>query len=153
MIVLWRALLATASLAGAVALAYTVLSLQYSWGTMAQPGTGFYPFWVGVAFVASAAGVGWEALRDRPGELVQWPRGIPLVRVVGVIAISAGYMVLLVIAGHAIAAAVATLSLMTLMGVRRLLWTVPFAVVVGIATSFLFIDLLGVPLPSGLLFG
>ena len=152
MTVLWRALLVTASLAAAVALAYTVISLQYAWGTMAQPGTGFYPFWVGVAFIASAVGVGWEAVKERPAEPVQWPGGVPLVRVIGVVGISAAYMVLLVMAGHALAGGVATWAFMRLMGVRHLLWTTLFAIVVGLATAFLFIDLLGVPLPSGIVF-
>lgn len=152
MTVLWRALLVSAGVAAAVALAYTLLSLQYRWGTLAQPGSGFFPFWVGVLFIVAAAGVAWEALSERPAETIEWPRGVELARVVAIAAIAIGYAVLLVLVGHAIAGASAAFAVMMVMGIRRWWLAAALAVAVGVGSAYLFTDLLGVPLPAGVVF-
>lgn len=148
-----RALLITAAVASAVALAYTVLSFQYPWGTLAQPGTGFLPFAVGVLFFISAAGVAWEALAKRPDEPIDWPRGSGLRRVVAVAAIAIGYLVLVGSLGHVVTSTLVAFGLMMLMGARRVLPIAALAVAMGVGSTYLFVDVLGVPLPGGALLG
>lgn len=147
-----RALLITAGVAATVALAYTLLSLQYRWGTMSQPGTAFYPFWIGIFFLTTAVGVGWEAWRDTSMEAIDWPRGQSVMRVLAVVGASIGYAILLVLVGHAVAATAVAFGLMTVMGARRYVVTGALALVVGFGSAFLFIDVLSVPLPPGVLF-
>ena len=146
------ALLITAGVAAALALAYTLLSLQYRWGTMSQPGTAFYPFWIGVFFLATAVGVAWEAWRDPSIGAIDWPRGQGLIRVAAVVGASVGYALMLVLVGHAMAATVVAFGLMTVMGARRFLITGALALAVGFGSALLFIDVLSVPLPPGILF-
>lgn len=152
MTILWRALVAVAGLAAVTALAYTALSLQYRWGTMAQPGTGFFPFWVGVLLLAASLGVAYEAVTERPADIVEWPGRAGIVRVSSVAVVAVGYSILLVMIGHGIAASVAAWALMTVMGERRWWITVPIALFVGFGSAYLFADVLGVPLPPGMVF-
>lgn len=153
MTALSRPLLITAAVAGGVAIVYTLLSFQYPWGTLAQPGTGFLPFLIGVLFLASAAGVAWEALVRRPDEAVEWPHGVALVRVFAVVAIAIGYLLVVSSLGHAVTSSLVTFGLMVLMGARRLPLLAALAVTTGAGSTFLFVDLLGVPLPGGPLLG
>ncbi len=132
---------------------YLVVTVGYSRGTMASPGPGLYPLFIGVfLFVASAGTVLGIRSKAAQGQ-VDWPRGRGLWRVVSITAAGVMYVVLLPYSGHGIAAVVVTLIALQAMG--GLGWPLKIGLTIAIALGsyYLFNVLLNVPLPRGIWFG
>jgi putative tricarboxylic transport membrane protein len=120
------------------------------WGTTG-PGSGFFPFWLGLAMAALAALLLVRAVRaTEPGPA--WvPRGRGLVRFVGVLGASVAFVVLMPWLGMVMT------TVLFLVGILRLLeghsW--PAAVGIAVATAAanwaIFTWWLRVPFPTGVL--
>jgi putative tricarboxylic transport membrane protein len=124
---------------------------NYKYWTATGPGSGFFPFWLGLAMAVLAALLLVRAAREtEPG--ADWlPRGRGAVRFLGVLAGVVAFLVLLPWLGMAVT------TLLFLVGILRLLerhsW--PAAVTIALGTAVVnwavFAWWLQVPFPTGVL--
>jgi putative tricarboxylic transport membrane protein len=135
---------------GLLALAYLIEAHRYSWGTTAQPGPGLYPTLVGLLLLASAGAVAREAWQRRPEPDADWPVGPARLRVIALLAPTAGYVVALPYLGHPVAGTLLTLAVLHTMGTRRWVVKIAGALAIGVGSHYVFAKLLGVPLPTGI---
>jgi hypothetical protein len=130
---------------------YLVETLRYPRGTAAQPGPGLYPILVAVTLIVACLGVAletWLERPQRPAEAV-WPEAAARLRTGAILLAGLGYIVLLTVLGHMIAGTLALLVVFRVMEMRRW-WTAGVvAVSMAVLSYFLFVTLLGVPLPRG----
>jgi putative tricarboxylic transport membrane protein len=145
-----RDLFAAGAGGAVLALAYLIEAHRYSWGTPAQPGPGLYPTLVGMLVLVSAAAVALEAWRRRPEPDPDWPVGPRRLRVIALLAATAGYVFLLPYLGHPVAGTLLTLAVLHTMGMRRWPAKIGVALAIGIGSHYIFARLLGVPLPTGI---
>lgn len=148
-----RALLGTLIVAMLLAVAYLAEAMRYPRGTMAQPGPGLFPLAVGALMLIAALGTGLEARSRKTWEEMDWPRGSDALRVLGVLAVSLGYVLLLPRLGHPVAATLVTLVVLQMMQFRGWVVRLTLSLVIGLGSYYLFAVLLGVPLPTGIWFG
>jgi putative tricarboxylic transport membrane protein len=124
-----------------IGLVYCGLALGFPRGTLAQPGPGIYTLLVGALLVIAA---------DVP---IEWATSDGRVRIAGILVAAFGYLLVVGPVGHLMAAFLACAVVMRTQGevrwIRVGLWSVGLAV----ASYYGFVVLLGVHLPSGLLFG
>jgi putative tricarboxylic transport membrane protein len=124
---------------------------NYKYWTATGPGSGFFPFWLGLAMAVLAALLLARAARaTEPG--ADWlPRGRGAVRFLGVLGSAVAFLVLLPWLGMAVT------TLLFLVGILRLLerhsW--PAAVTIALGTAVVnwavFAWWLQVPFPTGVL--
>ena len=148
-----RALLGTLIVAMLLAVAYLAEAMRYPRGTMAQPGPGLFPLAVGALMLIAALGTGLEARSRKTWEEMDWPRGLDALRVLGVLAASLGYVLLLPHLGHPVAGTLVTLAVLQMMQFRGWVVRLTLSLVIGLGSYYLFAVLLGVPLPTGIWFG
>ena len=148
-----RALLGTLIVAMLLAVAYLAEAMRYPRGTMAQPGPGLFPLAVGALMLIAALGTGLEVRSRKRWEEMDWPRGLDALRVLGVLAASLGYVLLLPHLGHPVAATLVTLVVLQMMQFRGWVVRLTLSLVIGLGSYYLFAVLLGVPLPTGIWFG
>ena len=148
-----RALLGTLIVAMLLAVAYLAEAMRYPRGTMAQPGPGLFPLAVGALMLIAALGTGLEARSRKTWEEMDWPRGLDALRVLGVLAASLGYVLLLPHLGHPVAGTLVTLAVLQMMQLRSWVVKLTLSLVIGLGSYYLFAVLLGVPLPTGIWFG
>ena len=147
-----RSILIAAALGFLGGLFYLKVALRYSLGTAGDPGPGVYPLLVGSLFLIGAVGTGLEAALARSVARIEWPVDSARWRVALMALASGGYGLLLPYLGHPIAASAVSFLVLWIMGMRQWLWMVILSGVLGLGTAYLFISVLGVPLPSFSLF-
>jgi len=133
-------------------LRYLIEALRYPLGTAGQPGPGLYPLLVGALLMLGFIGAGLEALVSKSQASVQWPAGGARWRVLTITGAIFAYAILLPYFGHAIMGTLLTLAVLETMKQRS--WTVKIllSIMIGVGSYFLFVIVLGVPLPIGSLF-
>lgn len=149
-----RAILVTSILGFMFGLAYIIGALSYPRGTMAKPGPGLYPLFLGILILLSSLGTGLELIfrRFEKEEDAIWPRGANGRRLLAVLAASLAYAVLLPYLGHPFIATLVTLVVLQVMGVRSWPLKITLALLIGLGSYYLFGKLLAIPLPMGVLF-
>lgn len=141
-----------------IAAVFAALSLTVWFGaarlaywTMAMPGPGFAPFWIGIVGVGLAACLALHALKTPADAPVAWPDASGL-RDVGA---TYGLVWLALIATPLIgfSAAAVALTVVFLVGVMRRGWAgaLTAAAVIGLLIEGVFATWLGLPLPRGAL--
>jgi putative tricarboxylic transport membrane protein len=130
---------------------FTVGARQYPYWTPTGPGSGFLPFWLGLAMAMLAAGLLVGATRRRDPGSAWLPVGRPLVRLIVVIVATTVFVWLLPVLGMTLG------TFLFLVGILRFLeghtWvaTVGVAVAASAANWLVFIHWLHVPFPTGIL--
>ena len=130
---------------------FTVGARQYPYWTPTGPGSGFLPFWLGLAMAILAAGLLVGSTRRRDPGSAWLPRGRPLVRLVVVIVATTVFVWLLPVLGMTLG------TFLFLIGILRFLeghtWfaTVGVAVAASAANWLVFMHWLNVPFPIGIL--
>jgi hypothetical protein len=136
-----------------------LLGLSFAWAGLWRytywgptgPGSGFLPFWLGLAMVVLAAGLLVGATRAR-GTAGRWlPEGAGLRRLVIVLSVTAALVAVLKIVGMAVGTVLFLVAI--LRGVERMRWGSTLAIAVGTATVnyLIFTYWLRVPFPVGVL--
>ncbi len=133
---------------------YLATAAHLPLGARHQPGPGVYPILVGLLILGLSIGLALQAMLGGQAARtpVEWPTGIAAWRMLAVAGASAGYILLLPHVGDAVAGAATALLVLRVMGMRR--WWVAWALAVGLALTFhyVFVVLLSIPLPRGVLF-
>ncbi len=136
------------------AIFYLATAVHLPLGTRNQPGPGVYPILVGLLMLGSSLSLLLRALLGRQAvhAPVEWPSGLARWRMLAVAGASAGYILLMPYLGDALAGMGTMLLVLRVMGMRR--WLMACALAVGMALTFhyVFVVLLSIPLPRGVLF-
>ena len=126
---------------------FMVTASSYPMGSMAQPGAGVFPLFVGALLLLSSIGIGLE-VRSKPAlNKLEWPKergGWRLLTLLGGIV---AFIILLRYIGYLPASAVLTLLALHAMEMRSWLLKIGITLAFSLASYFLFAILLGVPLP------
>ncbi len=124
---------------------------KYTYWGPTGPGSGFLPFWLGLAMAVLAAGLLLGTRRARePG--ARWlPVGAGLRRLVAVLGVTAGLVVVLKIVGMVVGTVLFLVALLRF--VERMRWRSTLAIAVGTAAInyLIFTYWLRVPFPLGVL--
>jgi putative tricarboxylic transport membrane protein len=138
-----------------------VLSLGYglqAWttlpmGTRSQPGAAVFPLIVAVLMTVSSLVILFEDMKSLDSE--EGPLGLPsgagLHRLLGVIASLVGYVVIAYLVGHLIASVLLSLALVHLIKPGSWVRTVVIGLAISLSAYGVFVSMLGVPLPGGVL--
>ena len=124
---------------------------KYTYWGPTGPGSGFLPFWLGLAMAVLAAGLLLGTRRARePG--ARWlPEGAGLRRLVAVLGVTAGLVVVLKIVGMVVGTVLFLVAILRF--VERMRWRSTLAIAVGTAVVnyLIFTYWLRVPFPVGVL--
>lgn len=123
-------------------------------GSLAQPGPGMVPGWVGLAGAAISLIVIVEALlgKSESGE-IDYPRGSDLKDVLlFVILVVVYYAVLIPLLGQYISSALFAVVFIRVVGKVSWIRSTIIGLAMGLILTFFFSELLGIPLPSGAIF-
>lgn len=135
-----------------MAIGYLVQSLAMPLGTLESPGPGMFPVGVGVAAILISLLVILEGARGTgtTGSL-DLPTGFERRQVLVFMGTLVGFILILPILGQYAAASIYVV--MTLKFLGRLSWirAIVVGVLIGAGVSFLFSEVLDIPLPAGLL--
>lgn len=136
----------------ALAVAYSATAArQHTYWNASGPGSGFLPFWLGVALAILAIILLVGAVRQRDPGPAWAPRGHGAVRFVVVILATAAFIVLMPVFGMTLATALFLTILLKALEGRS--WRTTLGVAVGVAAAnwAIFARWLGVPFPTGFL--
>lgn len=138
--------------AALVAVLYLVASLQLPFGTAAQPGAAVFPTVMAIVLLCASVVVAVEELTasgDRGR--VDFPRGRDRIRVVVFFGALVAYAVLIGVLGYLPATLLATAVTVRVLSGRAWWIALVVGVVMAFLADYLFVAVLDVPLPAGLL--
>jgi len=130
---------------------YLGMSLQLPLGQMDKPGAAVFPIIVGVMLIVASLDTLWEGCQMDKDVQIALPVGADCKRLLGLIGLLFGYVVILPWLGQLIVSmlfCVLVLRLLTDLGWLRILAN---SLVISIVIYVLFIILLKVPMPHGML--
>ncbi len=130
---------------------YLAATCRYPLGTAKQPGPGLYPLIVGGLLLFSSLATAWQT-RSLPAGDIEWPRGAGRWRTGAIFLAVLAYIVLLPDFGHPLASALTIFISLQALGGLRWPTKIFLAVFLGVASFYLFNNLLGVPLPGRISF-
>jgi hypothetical protein len=134
---------------------YLIESLRLPMGTSGRPGSGFYPFLVGIALVGLSLALSVQSLtqKELPGEKAEaFPKGQDLGRVVAVSSSLIFFAVFFKPLGYGICSVALMMAVLRLLGLRSWAKTAMISILTMGISYYLFASILGVPLPQGALF-
>ena len=137
---------------GTLAALYLFLSRNIDPGSMLEPGPGFIPRVLGVAALLIALVVAWQAVRTPGRHHEDVPTGAGLGRLAGFIVAIGVFIPLFECAGTGSAIFLLVLVLAKLLGSRGWVQPMLLAAITAAISYVLFLLLLDVPLPKGILF-
>ena len=145
-------------IAGLVGLLVSLSYGQQAWttlpmGKMRQPGAAVFPLIVAALMAVSSLMILFEEMRPLRSEEgpLGLPRGAGLHRLLGVVATLVGYGVMAHLVGHLIASVLLCLALVHLINPRSWVRTLVIGLAISLSTYGMFVWMLGVPLPRGVL--
>ena len=147
-----RAHLILAVITGLLSLAYLGQGLTYPLGTLARPGPGIFPLFIGIMIFLGSLSTALGAMRkDTLPEEVQWPDKRGFWRIAAVTIVTLAYVIGLSNLGQIVSSVVVTFVVLHVMGMRSWVLKIGLALMIGFSTYYLFAKLLGVPLPQGII--
>ncbi len=135
---------------GWIAHAMTALPI----GKPQEPGAAVFPLIAAGLLVLASLGLMWEQIRiagvSEEGHL-EFPREKDLYRLIGICACVAGYALLIPVFGYLLTSMLLSLAIVRQLKAGPWTSTAATAVAVSVGSYILFVLILGVPLPKGLL--
>jgi len=126
-------------------------AMQLPFGRPDQPGAGLFPVVVGAILLLASLATIWEGVRMERAEEVDFPAGTDLYRLLKLIAYLFGYFVLLPLLGFPLASVVFCTFLIHALSDVSWLRCAVYAILMSASATYLFVHLLNVPLPRGIL--
>lgn len=146
-----RAYLATGALGVALSAGYLLMAWRLPMGRIDQPGAGVFPIVVGVLLLLASLSVLREGMKLPPEAAVEVPARADRNRVLRLFGLILGYIVLLPWTGQLIGSLVFCLLLIRLLSATGWILAAIQATVISIALYCVFVLLLQVQMPSGIL--
>ena len=145
-------------IAGFVGLLLSLAYGHHAWttlpmGLIRQPGAAVFPLIVATLMAVSSLMILFEEMRSLDSEEgpLRLPRGAGLHRLLGVVASLVGYGVMAYLVGHLIASVLLSLAFIHLINPGSWVRTVVIGLAISLSTYGMFVLMLGVPLPKGVL--
>ena len=122
-------------------------------GTMSQPGAASFPLMVAVLMAVSSLVILLEDMKssDSGEGSLGLPSGAGFYRVLGVVVSLAGYAVIAHLVGHLIGSVLLSLAMVHLIKPGSWIRTLVIGLAVSLSAYGVFIAMLGVPMPKGVL--
>jgi len=145
-------------IAGLVGLLLSLGYGQQAWttlpmGKIREPGAAVFPLIVAALMAVSSLMILFEEMRSPDSQ--EGPLGLPsganLHRLLGIVASLVGYGVMAYLVGHLIASVLLSLALVHLINPGSWVRTVVIGLAISLSTYGMFVSMLGVPLPRGVL--
>jgi putative tricarboxylic transport membrane protein len=133
------------------ATAYLGMALQLPMGPLAQPGPGLFPVIAGGVLVLASFVTLLEGWRMGREERIELPVGPGRTRLLSLVGLLTGYFLLLPWLGHLISTMLFCASMMRVLSDRSWLAIVAYSLPIAIAIYLVFVVLLQVPMPRGVL--
>lgn len=131
---------------------YTVQALDMPTGTLASPGPGAWPVAVGVGWILISVVVLFEAFRTQEIDKADFlPRGSKLIQVVIFASLTIGYVVLIPLLGIYICSVLFAVGVLKTLSASSWAKCLISGGIIGTAISLVFVEVLQVRLPLGLL--
>lgn len=146
-----RAYLATGGIGVLLSAGYLALSIDLPFGQLDRPGAAVFPVIVGVVLMLASLVTLREGLAMDAGEKVELPAGVDRKRLLGLVGLLFGYMVLLPWLGQILASVPFCVLLMRLLSDLSWIRTTIYSLLVSGAVYTVFVVLLDVPMPRGIL--
>lgn len=131
---------------------YLALSLQFPFGTMRQPGAAIFPLISGGFFLLGSISAIFEGLRTSHSEKVEVPAGSDFFRLCLVIVSLIGYLVLLPWLGQLLSSALFSYVMIKTLSTLGRFRIAVYAIVISVSVYILFVKLLKLPLPLGIIY-
>lgn len=134
-------------------LAYTAYAfLELPMGTMDQPGAGVFPVIVGLGCIVASILTCLEAgLTTAVSGAVELPEGDRRRRLVILVLATLGYVVALPLLGQYVSSVVFAVVVVRALGSQSILRSLAYGTPLAVGLSYLFLDVLGVRMPTGIL--
>lgn len=134
-----------------LAAVYLGLSFRLPFGQLDRPGAAVFPVVVGCVFALASLATIWEGWRMGESDPIDLPAGADRWRLLGLVGLLFGFFLVLPWLGQVVSGAIFSLLLMRLLSNLGWLRIAVYAVVLSVAMDLVFVRLLGVPLPRGVL--
>lgn len=131
--------------------AYLGASVRLPIGELARPGAGVFPLLVGVLLVIGSLSTLWEGLRTSTAEQVELPAGRDRLRLLVLLAALFVYIIALPWLGQLIASALFLILLMRVLSDVAWPRVIVYSLIISATLYFIFVRLLNVPMPRGIL--
>jgi len=147
----WYQFAGVAMMLVAVLLVWQALNLRYY--TPLGPGPGFFPFWLSIALAILSSAMIWQTTFGRSEETPAdfYPDRSGYLRISAVLGALIGIILLMKTLGFVLSMLVFYIFLLRALGRQSLLITGIVAAVGSFGVYYIFVHLLGVPLPIGIL--
>lgn len=129
---------------------YLGMAFQLPLGDMARPGAGIFPILVGGLMVFASLSTIWEGWRTGTGEQLELPSGQDRSRLLVLVGAMSVYVVGLPWLGQIVASTLFLISLMRVMSDVSWLRVITYSLVISITIYVVFVRLLNVPMPRGI---
>lgn len=126
-------------------------SARLPFGELARPGAGVFPLLVGVLLVIGSLSTLWEGLRTAPVEQVELPAGRDRLRLLVLLAALFVYIIALPWLGQLVASALFLILLMRVLSDVAWPRVIVYSLIISATLYAVFVRLLNVPMPRGIL--
>ena len=134
-----------------LSIGYTGMSLQMPFGEMSMPGAALFPVVVGVLLLVASLSTIWEGLKMEQAELVEVPTGAGRKRLLILIGAMLFYFIALSWLGFIISSVLFAAVLMRTLSDRSYPRIFAYSLIMAVAIYGVFVYLLKVPMPRGVL--
>jgi putative tricarboxylic transport membrane protein len=134
-----------------LSMVYLGASLQLPFGRMATPGEALFPVLSAVVLFGASLATIWEGWRMEPSEQVELLAGANLQRLLGLLGLIVGYLLALPWVGNLIARTTFVALLIRLRSGVTWPRSIAYAVTMAVAIHVVFVTVLNVPMPRGVL--
>lgn len=147
----WYQIASAAMMLIAALLIWQALNLRYY--TPLGPGPGFFPFWLSIVLAILSAVMIWQATFGRPEAIPPgfYPDHRGYFRICAVLGALIGMIILMKALGFVLSMLLFYVFLLRALGHQSLLMTAIIAVAGSFGVYYIFANVLGVPLPIGIL--
>lgn len=130
---------------------YLTMSFGLPFGQVSRPGAAVFPVLVGVILMLASLTVIWESWKLKRTEAVELPRGSDRRRLLGLMGLLLGYFLALPWMGQLLSSTLFCILLIRLLS--NVAWPriIIYSVVISVTLYIVFIHLLNVPMPRGIL--
>ena len=134
-----------------LSIGYTGMSLQMPFGEMSMPGAALFPVVVGILLLVSSLATIWEGLKMEQAELIEMPAGAGRKRLFILIGAMFLYFLALPWLGFFISSVLFATVLMRTLSERGYARILVYSLIMAFAIYGVFVYLLKVPMPRGVL--